>query len=135
MQATNNNAPTPGKDQHRGAKSDGLVLLDAIDSISLHRARKVLIELCTESPQARQFLCDKLLVGHGQTSSKDDTEAGPKRKRDAQQRYEICKQCEEEYDILNNSQDACAWHPGKLSSVYNTSRNRPDDLREQTCRR
>lgn len=30
------------------------------------------------------------------------------------QRYEICIQCEEEYDVLINDKESCEWHEGEL---------------------
>jgi hypothetical protein len=28
-------------------------------------------------------------------------------------RYEVCVQCDEEFDITNNNAEACQWHPGR----------------------
>jgi hypothetical protein len=92
-------------------KSDELVLLDAINSASPIRTRIVLIDICTQNPQACQLACDRLLLGHKQSGHKSSA----KRKRNTtRQRYEICKQCKEEYDVQDNPKDACIWHPGRF---------------------
>jgi hypothetical protein len=79
--------------------------LSAINSATLERVQTVLREICAQNPQAFELASAKLLV-----PNRDDA----KRKRDSthQQRYEICVQCEEEYDVLDNEQGACEWHPG-----------------------
>jgi hypothetical protein len=90
-------------------------LLDAIDSATLDRVRKVLKELCTSNPQAFDFACEQLLVP-SQARSAPASDA--KRKRDTMathhQRYEICMKCKDEYDILDNPMGACECHPGKI---------------------
>jgi hypothetical protein len=110
--ATNGNS-TPSNGNATASNADQPALLDAIDSANLYRVRTVLREICIANPQAFQVACNELLVGHSQPSSKDDTKAGTKRKHDPpQQRYEICEQCKEEYDVLDNPEDACIWHSG-----------------------
>lgn len=34
------------------------------------------------------------------------------------QRFEICGQCNEEYDVLHNDKKSCEWHEGKLHNPY-----------------
>jgi hypothetical protein len=96
---------------------DQSILLQAIDSATHDRLRTVLREICIESPAAFKLACDKLLVGQaaiGDANGQANGEASTKRKRDEPlQRYEICEQCETEYDVLDNHEDACIWHPGK----------------------
>ncbi|KAF2251766.1 hypothetical protein BU26DRAFT_422577 [Trematosphaeria pertusa] len=44
---------------------------------------------------------------------------GQKRKREyTRQRYEICDQCGEEYDVLANERCSCVWHEGELEVDY-----------------
>ena len=112
------------KDEANGVVIEDDVLFNAIDSATLHRVQTVLREICTENPEAFSLACEKLLVGHEDstatdtdtdtdTEAKDDGGPGTKRKRDTMQhRYKICTQCDEEYDILDNPEDACEWHPG-----------------------
>lgn len=89
-------------------------LLSAIDSAHLDRVRKVLREICTESPAAFDLACGKLLI-------QDDQRAGSstKRKREpAQRRYETCMQCKAEYDTTHNPKDACRWHEGETEPDF-----------------
>jgi hypothetical protein len=92
--------------------ADQAALYAAIDSATLDRVRTVLREICTENPQAFQSACDKLLLN-----------VGTKRKRGpTQQRYEICVQCGEEYDVLSNNDKACVWHPGNKMPKFSPAR-------------
>jgi hypothetical protein len=89
-------------------------LHDAIDSATADRVRKVLKEICAANPQARELASEALLVPN---------EGSAKRKRDKgttphQQRYEVCMQCDEEYDVLDNPVGACEYHPGKSPSIH-----------------
>jgi hypothetical protein len=91
------------------------VLFDAIKSATLKRTQTVLQEICTESSEAFDLACKKLLVNESDIEVDPEAEgkAGKKRKRDAmQQRYEICVQCEQEYDVSENWDEACRFHPG-----------------------
>jgi hypothetical protein len=113
--ATNGNA-TASNGNATASHADQLALLNAIDSANADRVRTVLREICIANPEAFQLACDQLLVGHGQPN---DTKTGTKRKHDSpQQRYEICEQCKQEYDVLNNADDACIWHSGKTLLSY-----------------
>jgi hypothetical protein len=99
----------PNADANTEDPSTQSALFDAIDSATLDRVRTVLREVCAHNSEAFALASAKLLV----QNREHPTDA--KRKRDAhQQRYEICVQCEEEYDILDNDEGACEWHPGKL---------------------
>lgn len=89
-----------------GGSNDAL--LDAIDSATLKRVQTVLREVCLECPEALNLASKKLLVS--------PTEApGTKRKHDSTQRYEICVQCNEEYDTKDNQEDSCVWHSGMFA--------------------
>jgi hypothetical protein len=109
----NNNAPAVQDENATTSNPDHPALLEAINSANIDRIRTILREICTASPQAFQLACDKLLINHAKSSSNSSA----KKKRDPPQlRYEICQQCEEEYDVLDNVEDACTWHPGNLHS-------------------
>ncbi|KAF2023583.1 hypothetical protein EK21DRAFT_80554 [Setomelanomma holmii] len=43
-----------------------------------------------------------------ESDNSDDHEDTPA----SRQRFEICKQCNEEYDVLYNDKESCAWHEG-----------------------
>jgi hypothetical protein len=45
--------------------------------------------------------------------SDDQTNAPPSR-----QRFEICRQCNKEYDVLLNTKWSCVWHDGKQHTPY-----------------
>ncbi|EAT82605.1 hypothetical protein HBH56_112270 [Parastagonospora nodorum] len=93
---------------------DASVLHDAIDSATIDRLRTVLRAICTENTAAFKLACDHLLVVQGA-----DGDTDTKRKRDERlQRFEICEQCQEEYDVLDNPDDACVWHPGETEPDF-----------------
>jgi hypothetical protein len=99
------NATPPEPSAANATPTPQSALFSAINSATLERVQTVLREICAQNPQAFELASAKLLV-----PNRDDA----KRKRDTthQQRYEICVQCEEEYDVLDNEQGACEWHPG-----------------------
>jgi hypothetical protein len=50
-------------------------------------------------------------------SGLDDESDNPDEQTDApanRQRFEICEQCNKEYDVLHNDKKSCQWHQGKL---------------------
>ena len=71
---------------------------DAINSATKRRLQTVLSELYTESPDAARRISKKLLYPF---------DRGTKRRRV----YEICRNCKEEYDALNNDDGDCVYHP------------------------
>jgi hypothetical protein len=67
------------------------------------------IDSATANPQAHKLASEALLVP-------EKSSAKRKRAKNASahsQRYEVCIQCHEEYDVLDNDEDACEYHPGK----------------------
>ena len=36
----------------------------------------------------------------------------------SRQRFEICVQCDKEYDVLENHKRSCEWHDGKLDICF-----------------
>jgi hypothetical protein len=114
-----NGTSQPSRNGNSGQPDvDSSILFDAINSATLDRVQQVLREICTEDPVAFKLACDKLLVGQG-AKSQANSDISTKRKREGPfQRYEICEQCEEEYDVLDNPDDACIWHPGKFNMSF-----------------
>jgi len=54
-----------------------------------------------------------------ESESLDTPREGRKRKRPyTRQRFEICHQCEKEYDVLKNDSKSCIWHEGLTSPVF-----------------
>lgn len=70
----------------------------AIQSATPDRLESVLCSLCNDSREAATLASQLLLIG------------SKKRKR-----YEVCKNCDEEFDIEENGDQACQFHPGKSS--------------------
>jgi hypothetical protein len=97
--------------------ADKTALLSAIDSANLNRVRTVLREICIANPEAFKLASAKLLVSPEKLDAVNKTAesngAGSKRK--AQHRYETCVQCNSEYDVLDNQENACVWHEGTSS--------------------
>ncbi|KAJ4296794.1 hypothetical protein N0V90_006842 [Kalmusia sp. IMI 367209] len=115
-------------------------LSNAIDSATPDRLRAVLHKVSAEIPGAFAAISNELLLkpgalkraapwadhsagdeedpGHEEDSDYSDEEpnAGPARKR--RQRYEICGQCDKEYDVLLNGKTECRWHDGDLEVDY-----------------
>ncbi|KAF1921474.1 hypothetical protein BDU57DRAFT_50909 [Ampelomyces quisqualis] len=89
-------------------KADQMILHAAIHSATFCRLRQTLKEICAENPQAFEAACDKLLVDERANGSSKRKRPGP----NAQHRFEICVQCESAYDVTDNSDTACIWHPG-----------------------
>lgn len=102
-------------------------LFEAIASASPDRVRNILRELCAINTEAREHTMTTLLVAYDQVEPyalEDRTtpsfSVGRKRKREDTmlKRYEMCVQCKKEYDISNNNQYSCKWHPRKY--IYTT---------------
>jgi hypothetical protein len=112
-------------------------LYNVIDSATPHRLRTLLRNLSTTSPANFKSLQGELMLQHGalkralsenadeedddDDSSEDsghDVGSDDSEKRtDApanRQRFEICEQCNKEYDVLYNDKKSCQWHQGKL---------------------
>ncbi|KAF2024086.1 hypothetical protein EK21DRAFT_79478, partial [Setomelanomma holmii] len=91
---------------------------DAIESANLNRLRTVLREICLENAEAFKLASDKMFVTSAASLGGDkignSRTGGMKRKASTvQNRYETCVQCKEEYDVLDNPDDACEWHEGE----------------------
>ncbi|ORY15296.1 hypothetical protein BCR34DRAFT_478044, partial [Clohesyomyces aquaticus] len=82
-----------------------------------NRLRTTLREICQNSEEAFGFACTASLLGKGELKK-----AGQKRKRAyTRQRFEICGQCDTEYDALSNATVSCIWHTVYYPStpIYN----------------
>jgi hypothetical protein len=90
-------------------------LEEAIVSATAHRVKQVLLSICNKNAVCRHLASQELLVSTEiQVSA---TENGGSRKR-VRKAFEICCQCEEEYDVLENEETKglCVYHPGKSRS-------------------
>ncbi|EJT82512.1 hypothetical protein GGTG_02485 [Gaeumannomyces tritici R3-111a-1] len=107
-----------------------LGLLDeAIDAISANRLRDFVRELCTTSEAARKHFSDKLLVAQAlpvidlTTEDADNKPAEgsastEQKRKHTRQRYEVCEQCNDEYDVETNGPTSCVWHDGDADPDY-----------------
>jgi hypothetical protein len=93
-------------------------LLNAIDTATIERLRNVLRHVIVNK-DAKDIVVKDLLVDSSKKrkSPSQDTVHQPTKK---QKRYEVCTQCEEEYDVTENNSESCEWHPG---SFYRAARN------------
>ncbi|KAJ4355599.1 uncharacterized protein N0V89_003619 [Didymosphaeria variabile] len=111
-------------------------LFDAIQSATADRVRVVLRDICIYQPTAFEAAYQKLLVDDGETFDVGDEEedesapearASPKTPKrrvtkaapnlqagSKRRRYEICHQCDEEYDAVANARTSCVYHDGTL---------------------
>jgi hypothetical protein len=53
--------------------------------------------------------------GHEDESDYSDEQTNAPASR---QRFDICRQCNKEYDVLLNTKRSCVWHDGKLHTSY-----------------
>lgn len=96
------------------------LLEDAMSSATLDRLHATLKRVCKDSAEAFNIACDELLIsprmplGNNKENEDAGNIAGQKRKRDfVTQRYEICEQCDQEFDVTKNKNDSCTWHEGR----------------------
>ncbi|KAH7083770.1 hypothetical protein FB567DRAFT_446314 [Paraphoma chrysanthemicola] len=104
----NNTSSTP-----KSTNDDKKALFTAIDAANLNRVRAVLREICGESTEAFRLASEKI---GGVNGGVDGDTTGTKRK--AQNRYETCIQCEQEYDVLGNCEGKCVWHDGRTEPDF-----------------
>jgi hypothetical protein len=89
----------------------------ALKTVSELRMRVILNTLCDRDKHVNAILSDLLLVDAGKYNTASDGKtttssvAGQKR-----QRYEICSNCEKEYEVELNDSSSCTYHPGEFSS-------------------
>jgi hypothetical protein len=119
-------------------------LYNVIDSATPDRLRTLLKNLSTTAPANFESIQGELMLQHGalkrawsenneddddednsgdssEDSGHDDESDYSDEQTDApasRQRFEICEQCNEEYDVLHNDKKSCVWHEGKLHHPY-----------------
>ncbi|KAK5191249.1 hypothetical protein LTR92_008968 [Exophiala xenobiotica] len=108
----------PSDDASESASSDSYqsatahTVEEAIVSATAPRVKQVLLNICNKNAICRHLASQELLVSTEiQVSA---TENGGSRKR-VRKAFEICCQCEEEYDVLENKETKglCVYHPGE----------------------
>jgi hypothetical protein len=121
---------------------DRSILFNAINSASPSRLQAVLREICSVEPKAYKLACDLLLVAidDDNNSSNNNSDAAvasppPKHKLDTlQQRFEVCVQCKEEFDVSKNLEGDCMWHSGTLCTHFSPARTRLTPRRRTRAR-
>ena len=119
-------------------------LYNVIDSATPDRLRTLLKNLSITSPANFESIQAELMLQHGalkrawsendeddddEDNSDDNSEdSGHDDESDysdeqtnapaSRQRFEICEQCNEEYDVLHNDKKSCQWHEGKHHHPY-----------------
>lgn len=90
-------------------------LEEAIVSATASRVKQVLLNICNKNAICRYLASEELLVSTEVRVSATENGGSKKRVRKA---FEICCQCEEEYDVLENekTKGLCVYHPGKSGS-------------------
>ncbi|KAK5191250.1 hypothetical protein LTR99_001633 [Exophiala xenobiotica] len=103
-------------DDSAGSSPDGAMdtshtLEEAIETATPSRLRTVLLQVCQDNHLARDLATKALLVstitpveGTGGSNLKDS------RKR---KRFEVCGQCDDEYEVERNELGLCVYHPGQ----------------------
>jgi hypothetical protein len=82
-------------------------LQEAIKSATHERLRVTLLAMCSKSEEASKLASEELLV---------QSSATKKRKSDDEHsnvRYDMCTQCDKEFDTTANGPESCQWHDGK----------------------
>lgn len=128
------------------APSTGL-LEDAIENLTAKRARVIIRAILAHNASNRELAEKLLLVdsskvrsvkrssvfdlvsSEAESSSENESSSGsdsnadaeerdvvePSRKR--QKRYDMCRQCNEDFDVTKNEKNDCRWHPGESLAV------------------
>lgn len=81
----------------------------AIKTASEERLRALLTSICKEIPEASQKVVKELFVDSSIVKNVPGQVAGIKRPIS---RYERCGNCKNEFDITENSETSCRYHPG-----------------------
>lgn len=107
-------------------------LYDVIDTTTPDRLRALLKDLSRKTPSNWDHIRGDLMLqpgtlkrawsekeedgqseedsGQNESDYSDEQVDGPASRR----RFEICDQCDKEYDTLLNNKKSCVWHQGKL---------------------
>ncbi|OAX81482.1 hypothetical protein ACJ72_04177 [Emergomyces africanus] len=123
--------------------SEAQLLTRAIRDSSRELLQNLMVDLCNESPDVRKKLASQLLTTrdeaekHKTSTDTDETEIDSEvgdndnskkegetrksaisNKRELRARYAICENCDKEFDILNNPEDSCYYHPEESVPNY-----------------
>jgi hypothetical protein len=87
-------------------------LQEVIKSATDERLRVTLLAMCSKSEEASKLASEELLV---------QSSATKKRKSDDEHsniRYDMCTQCDKEFDTTTNGPESCQWHDGEVSQTH-----------------
>ncbi|KAJ5025211.1 hypothetical protein J3E72DRAFT_386423 [Bipolaris maydis] len=122
-------ASLDARSQHSSEETQNLY--NAIDSATRERVCALLKHLSTTSPSNFAYVQGELMLRPGtlkRARSEDQDEEDDVSGSDysdeqshapaRRQRFEICEQCNKEYDVLHNEKKSCEWHSGDLEPDY-----------------
>ena len=91
------------------------LLDEAIKNATESRIRSLLLKMCWENAICAELAGQALLTSAPDTSDPTDGSVGGNKKR-FRKTFEICEQCEKEYDVEENEKKSnlCVWHPGEF---------------------
>ncbi|KAK6007937.1 hypothetical protein QM012_004751 [Aureobasidium pullulans] len=107
-----NSAPTTHKVHKQKEKP---LLQAAIEHLTLDRLHTVLYKALDESQKARSVF-ERELLAPMSPDLEDSEEAIAAKKKSGRKRprFEVCRWCKGEFDVTDNSEDACSHHTGEL---------------------
>ncbi|CAD0096148.1 unnamed protein product, partial [Aureobasidium vineae] len=89
-------------------------LTHAIDHTTLSRLQCVLKQICDSSPAAATLVEEQLLAPPTAIVdlTDDNTDSAPIESNTGakRQRYAMCENCKEEFDVTDNDEDSCQYH-------------------------
>ena len=114
----------PHAAEKRGLAAQNPQLAAALACLTKARLHDVVSDLAASDRAVEAALEKILLVAVASTSEipsqkrKADETTAPNPKRPAKPRFLICQQCEADFDVTENSSEACRWHPGECEPDY-----------------
>ncbi|KAL4902183.1 hypothetical protein BDW74DRAFT_181032 [Aspergillus multicolor] len=93
-------------------------LKSAIDILLETKLRQVLKSLCEQVPEARDEAAKDRLVDnskkpivHQEGEETTVSQPEPRGVKRSVARYAFCRNCKEEFDVTENQEDSCRYHP------------------------
>ena len=108
-----NNNDDSAASSPNGATDASHTLEEAIETATASRLRTVLHQMCQDSHLVRD-LATKALLSPTITPTEGTSESNLNGRR-KRKRFEVCEQCNDEYEVERNEMGLCVYHPGKYS--------------------
>jgi hypothetical protein len=95
-------------------------LSEAINDATKERLNIVLHAIIQQNPHAAAIASGLLLADDVISIKTGDTDKTPSNEppRKKRKRYELCTQCDQEYDVTDNNDKSCNWHDGTRSLTF-----------------